>query len=169
MFPFTLRSLDICALENQEERNKIPQTIHVVGQLSELMLGQTINPNYVHPGNLIMQVCIGKNMIPNIIIDLGATINIMNVEVMQILNLQNLMRQTPTILQMADILVVKPEGILEDIVVKIDSWEYLEDFIILHPKKNIGGYPLILGHPWLATANAYIECCFKNMTISQGE
>jgi hypothetical protein len=32
-----------------------------------------------------------------------------------------------------------------------------------------GGYPLILGHPWLAIVDAYIECHSGNMTISQGE
>jgi hypothetical protein len=70
---------------------------------------------------------------------------------------------------MASRSVVKPEGILKDIVVTIDSWEYPTYFIILYPKKNIGGYPLILRHPWLATAYAYIECHFENMTISQRE
>jgi hypothetical protein len=74
-----------------------PPTIHVVGQLSELMLGQTVNPKYVDPGNPVVQVYIGKNPIPNTLIDLGATINIMTVEVMETLNLQNLMHQTPTI------------------------------------------------------------------------
>jgi hypothetical protein len=70
---------------------------------------------------------------------------------------------------MVDRSTVKPEGILEDIVVTIDSWEYPTYFIILHPKTNMGGYPLILGHPWLATIDAYIECHSGNMTISQGE
>jgi hypothetical protein len=45
--------------------------------------------------------------------------------------------------------VIKLEGILEDILLAIDSWDYLAYFIILHPKTNIGGYPLILGNPWL--------------------
>jgi hypothetical protein len=32
----------------------------------------------------------------------------------------------------------------------------------------LGGYPLILGQPWLATGNAYIRYKFGDMTISHG-
>ena len=32
----------------------------------------------------------------------------------------------------------------------------------------MGGYPLILGRPWLATTNAYIACQSRKMTISSG-
>jgi hypothetical protein len=68
------------------------------------------------------------------------------------------LRPTPTVLQLADRSTVKPEGMLEDIVVSVDSWEYPADFMVLQPKANLGGYPLILGRPWLATADAYISC-----------
>jgi hypothetical protein len=40
--------------------------------------------------------------------------------------------------------------------------------MVLQPKANLGGYPLILGRPWLATADAYIGCRSGNMTISHG-
>jgi len=79
------------------------------------------------------------------------------------------MHQTPMVLQMVIRSAVKLEGISEDIIVTIDSWECPIDFIILHPKTNMGGYPLILVWPWLETMDAYIECCSGNMTISQGE
>jgi len=54
----------------------------------------------------------------------------------------------------------------EDIIVSVDSWEYLVDFMVLQPKANLGGYPLILGRPWLATVDAYIGCKSGDMTIS---
>jgi hypothetical protein len=40
--------------------------------------------------------------------------------------------------------------------------------MVLQPKSNLGGYPLILGRPWLATIDAFIGCRFGDMTISQG-
>jgi len=33
---------------------------------------------------------------------------------------------------------------------------------------KLTGYPLILGRPWLATADAYISCRAGNMTIKNG-
>ena len=36
------------------------------------------------------------------------------------------------------------------------------------PKSNLGGHPLILGRPWLATADAFISCRSGDMYISDG-
>lgn len=61
-----------------------------------------------------------------------------------------------------------PEGIVEDFMVSIDSWEYPDDFLVLQPKAKLTGYPLILGTPWLATVDAYISCRARSMTIKNG-
>lgn len=71
-------------------------------------------------------------------------------------------------LELADRSKVKPEGVLEDIFISLDSWEYPAHSYVLQPKTNIGGYPLILGRLWLATTNAYIGCQSGNMTITHG-
>ena len=42
------------------------------------------------------------------------------------------------------------------------------DFMILTPKNNLGGHPIILGRPWLATADAFISCRSGDMYISDG-
>ena len=57
---------------------------------------------------------------------------------------------------------------MEYVMVSIDSWEYLADFLVLQPKAKLTGYPLILGRPWLATIDAYISCRAGNMTIKNG-
>ena len=57
---------------------------------------------------------------------------------------------------------------VDDVIVTLNYWEYLIEFVILSPKTNMGGYPLILGRPWLATVDAYITCRSKKMTISNG-
>jgi hypothetical protein len=78
------------------------------------------------------------------------------------------LRKTTTVLQLADHSTVTPEGIVEDVMVSIDSWEYPADFLVLQPKAKLTGYPLILGRPWLATVDAYISCRAGNMTIKNG-
>ena len=47
----------------------------------------------------------------------------MGKQTMEQLQLPNL-QYTPTLLQLADISVIKPNGVLEDIYVSLDSWEY---------------------------------------------
>ena len=85
--------------------------------------------------------------IPNTLIDLGAAINIMSKQTMNQLKLSNL-QYTHTLLQLADRSVIKPDGVLEDIYVSLSFWEYPIDFMILTPKNNLGGNPLILIRPW---------------------
>ena len=41
-------------------------------------------------------------------------------------------------------------------------------FIILTPKNDLGGHPLILGRPWLATVDAFISCRSSDMYVFDG-
>jgi len=50
----------------------------------------------------------------------------------------------------------------------VDSWEYPADFLIINPRNQLDGHPLILGRPWLATTDAYISCRIGSMTIERG-
>ena len=105
----------------------------------------------------MVTISINNFSVPNTLIDLGAAINVMTTENMKHLKLHNI-KTTTTILELADRYKVVPEGILEDIIISLDSWEYPVEFLILQPKTNLGGYPLILGRPWLATTDAFIGC-----------
>jgi hypothetical protein len=42
------------------------------------------------------------------------------------------------------------------------------DFLVIHPKSSKPGHLVVLGRPWLATANVFISCRFGEMTISNG-
>jgi len=81
------------------------------------------------------------------------------------LNLQGSLKKTTTILQLEDHSIITREGIVEDVMVSVDSSEYPIDFLVLQPKAKLTSYPLILGRPWLSTANGYINCRDGNMTI----
>ena len=81
----------------------------------------------------------------------------MTMETLCSLNIYN-MRPTPTILELANRSKVKPEGVVDDVIVSIYSWEYPVDLIIIQPKSNLGGHTLILGRPWLTTFDAFIGC-----------
>ena len=59
---------------------------------------------------------------------------------------------------------------MDDLIISVNSWEYPADFLVLQPKSQLGGHPLILGRPWLATADACISCWSRSgsLTISDG-
>ena len=64
--------------------------------------------------------------------------------------------------------MVKPAGVLDEIVVSVASWEYPINFMVVESKDPSKGHPIILGIPWLATANSFIGCSDGEMTISNG-
>jgi hypothetical protein len=103
-----------------------------------------------------------------VLVDLGEGINIMPIETIEFLQLRKKFRPTPTFLELFDYSTIKPEGVIDDLVISVDSWEYPIDFVVLQPKTHLGGHPLILGTPWLATADAFIGCRSSSMTISDG-
>ena len=85
------------------------------------------------------------------------------------------LKPTNITLSLADRSVKIPKGIVEDVLVKVDKFYYLVDFVVLDTKPLANGpnhVPIILGRPFLATANAIINCrngvmqlTFGNMTL----
>ena len=163
--PIYTKAIKELCLKKPTRKRVDPQTIHVIGHLDGLMTNTISMEKYVDPGIPKVTTIINNIHIPNTLIDLGATINVMTLETMKTLQLTNL-QHTTIVLELADRSKVIPEGILEDIIVSLDSWEYPVDFLVLQPKSNLGGHPIILGRPWLATADAFIGCRLGNMIIS---
>ena len=105
--------------------------IHVMGKLSDFMMRKSMAVKYGDSGNLILTVQINGLEIPNLLVGMGATINVITTKTMHALGLHNL-KHTPTILELEDRSTVKPIGKLEDVTILVDSWHYLIDFLVLH-------------------------------------
>jgi hypothetical protein len=62
-----------------------------------------------------------------------------------------------------------PKEIIEDVLIKVDQFYFLVDFIVLRMElvQNVGvKIPVIFGQPFLATTNALINCRTGVMKIS---
>jgi hypothetical protein len=158
---------ELCIKKQGRKQKDLP-TVHLVGGLSEYILEQPKLANYGNPGNPVVTITIKEVPIENTLIDLGAAINVMTATTLEQLQLQPLLQPTPTILELANKTRVIPEGILDNVMVTLASWEYLVDFLFIHSKDPTQGHPVILGRPWLAITNAFIGCREGEMTISNG-
>ena len=81
------------------------------------------------------------------------------------------LKPTNITLSLADRSVKIPKGIVEDVLVKIDIFYYPVDFVVLdtEPIANEPNHvPIILGRPFLATANAIINCRNGVMQLTIG-
>ena len=129
---------------------------------------------YKDPGSPTISVNIGGNSIDKSLLDLGASVNLLPYSVYKQLGLGEL-KPTNITLSLADRSVKIPKGIVEDVLVKIDKFYYPVDFLVLdtEPIANEPNHvPIILGRPFLATANAINNCrngvmqlTFGNMTL----
>ncbi|GJR33702.1 reverse transcriptase domain-containing protein [Tanacetum coccineum] len=87
--------------------------------------------------------------------DLGASINLMPLSVWEKLNLLNLTK-TRMILELADRTISTPTGIAEDVFMKVGTFFFLSDFVVVDYIAD-PRVPLILGRPFLRTARALID------------
>lgn len=139
-----------------------------MGDLAALMSGKTPPVKYGDPSHPTVIVQVGKTIGSRVLVDLSAPINIMTLETAQLLQLKNVIKETPTILELVDCSPIKLEGVIKDLIISVESWNYLADFVVLQTKKKLWGHPLILGRPWLDTIDAFISCRLGSMTISNG-
>ena len=136
---------------------------------------QSKNPvKYKDPGSPTISVNIGGTCLDKALLDLGASVNLLPYSVYKQLGLGEL-KPTNITLSLADRSVKIPKGIVEDVLVKVDKFYYPVDFVVLDTEPIANGpnqVPIILGRPFLATANAiinfrngFMQLTFGNMTL----
>ncbi|GKB58511.1 reverse transcriptase domain-containing protein [Tanacetum coccineum] len=95
--------------------------------------------------------------------DLGASINLMPLSVFEKLNRQGLTK-TRMVLELADRSISTPTGIAEDVFVKVGTFYFPADFVVVDYDAD-PRVPLILGRPFLRTARALIDVHGEEMTL----
>ena len=119
------------------------------------------------PGSFTISCIIGGVEIQKALCDSGASINLMPLSIAKQLSLGELIPTSIT-LQMADRSMVKPEGVLEDVLVTVGKFFFPVDFIILDMEED-SQVPLLLGRPFQATGAALIDMQKGVLTLRVGE
>jgi len=149
---------DLCT-QKQQTRANTPKKVFLTKQVRSI-LQDSLPPKFKDPGAPTISCIIGDHKIDKALLDLGARVNLFPYSVYLQLGLGEL-KPTPIILQLADRSIKKPRGIIEDVIIQVNNFYFPVDFIVLdtepvaNPKKMI---PVILGCPFLATANENINC-----------
>ncbi|XP_058202938.1 uncharacterized protein LOC131317400 [Rhododendron vialii] len=163
---------DLCTQKRKCKTN-VSKKVLLTEQVSSVF--QSIAPPKLQdPGTPTISIGIGNHVIERALLDLGASVNLIPYSVYEQLGLGEL-KPTSVTLQLADRSIKVPRGVVEDVLVKVNDFYFPADFIVLDTepvqilKKQT---PVILGRPFLATANANIhvrsgemEVTFGNMTL----
>jgi hypothetical protein len=115
-------------------------------------------------GRPIITITIGAYTFKNALCDFGSSVNIMTKVIYKKINGSRLL-YTTICLQLADLSLCHPEGILDDICLGVGRSYVVADFVVV----KTGGSentPIILGSPYLATAKAIIYADAAKITFS---
>ncbi|GJT45408.1 reverse transcriptase domain-containing protein [Tanacetum coccineum] len=118
------------------------------------------------PGSFTIPCDIGHLHINNALADLGASISLMPYTMYEKLGLRE-PKPTRMRLELADRSIQYPQGIAENILIKIDKFILRIDFVILDMRED-SKILIILGRPFLAIARAMIDVFNKKITLRVG-
>jgi len=152
-----------------KRKTNVPKKVCLTEQVSSILQCK-LPIKYKDPECPTISCTIGVSHIEKTLLDFGASVNLLPYSVYLELGLVEL-KPTSMTLQLADRSVKIPRGIVEDVLIKVDKFYFPVDFIVLdtEPVHNVGvQIPVILGRPFLATANALINCRTGVMKISFG-
>ena len=118
------------------------------------------------PDSFTIPCSVGKYEFKKALCDFGASINLMPLSVVQRLCLGELTPTTIT-LQMADRSMAQPEGIMEDVLVKVGKFVFPVDIVVMKMEDDTQ-VPLFLGRPFLATRANLIVVHKGELTLIVG-
>ncbi|GJS61473.1 reverse transcriptase domain-containing protein [Tanacetum coccineum] len=160
-FAPTIRNL----LMNKEkllELAKIPLNENCSAMLLKKLLEKLGDPGkFLIPCNFPgMDVC-------HALADIGASINLMPLSIWKKLSLPEL---TPTrmTLELADRYITDPKGLAEDVFVKVGSFHFPTDFVVVDFEAD-PRVPLILGRSFLRTSRALIDVYEGELILKNGD
>ncbi|KAI5313291.1 hypothetical protein L3X38_042465 [Prunus dulcis] len=130
------------------------------------VLQRKLPPKLEDPGSFNIPINIGDKTVGRAMLDLGASINVMPYSVYQALGLEGI-KKTSIRLELADHSIKYPRGIVEDILVQVNTLILPADFVVMDMEDN--PYvdrvdPILLGRPFMATADTIIKV--KDGTLS---
>ena len=137
---------------------------------STSLIRNNLPPKYKDPGSPTISIVVGNSKLGHALVDLGASVNLLPYSVYVELGLGEL-ELTNITLQLANRSVKIPREIVKDVLVQVDKFYFPVDFIVLDTQPVVDQgiqFPVILGRPFLANANAIIHCRGGLMTLSFG-
>ncbi|XP_027108784.2 uncharacterized protein [Coffea arabica] len=130
----------------------------IVGKNVSAVLQRKFPPKCGDPGMFTIPCRIGNTVIRRAMLDLGVSINIMPKSIYAPLKLGPL-KETEIIIQLVDRTNTYPDGLVEDVLVKVNDLVFPADFYVLDMDDDHSPDPshLLLGRPFMSTAQTKID------------
>ncbi|GKB66306.1 reverse transcriptase domain-containing protein, partial [Tanacetum coccineum] len=152
-------------LRNKEKLKEIAITT-VNAECSAIIMNK-VPEKLEDPGKFLIPCALQELNRTSALANSGASINLLSHSIYKKLRLEAL---TPTrmTLELANHSITHPMGIAEDVVVRVDGFTFLADFVVVNFKPDLR-VPIILGRPFLRTAKALIDLYKETLTLRVGK
>ncbi|XP_070005215.1 uncharacterized protein [Nicotiana sylvestris] len=141
------------------------ETIKMTHQVSAIV--HSMAPKLEDPGAFTISCTIRSVEFAKALCDLGASINLMPYLVFMMLGIGK-QRPTSMRLQMANHTMMRPVGVIKDVLVRVDKFILPANFVILDCEVHYE-VPIILGRPYLATGKALVDVEVRELTFRIGD
>ena len=131
-----------------KNRKITEERIVILTETCNAMIQKTLPEKMQDPGSFTIPCKIRDADMGKALCDSEASINLMPLSVAKRLSLGELTLMAMT-LQMADMTLANPEGILEDVLIKVGKFVFPVDFVVINIEED-KQVPLMLGRPFLA-------------------
>ncbi|GKC00312.1 reverse transcriptase domain-containing protein, partial [Tanacetum coccineum] len=152
-------------LRNKEKLEEI--AIMTVNAECSAIIMKKVPEKLKDPGKFLIPCALQEVNRTSALADSGASINLLPHSIYKKLELEAL---TPTrmTLELANRSITYPMGIAEDVVVIVDGFTFLADFMVVNfePDPRV---PIILGRPFLRTTKALIDLYKEKLTLRVGK
>ena len=132
-----------------------------------VVIQKTLLEKMQDPSSFTTPCKIGDADMGKLLCDSRTSINLMPLSVAQRLSLGELTPTTIT-LKMTYITLAHPEGILEDVLIKVGKFVFPVDFVAINMEED-KQVPLLFGRPFLATRAALIDVKKGKLTLRVGD
>ena len=151
----------------RKKRKIIEEGIGSLTATCSAVIQKTLPEKMQDPDSFTIPYKIGDADIGKALYDSGDSFNLMPLSVAKRLSLGEL---TPTAmtLQMADMTLAHPEGILEDVLIKVGNFVLPMDFVVINIEED-KQVSLLLRRPFLATGVALIDVKKGELTLRVGD
>ncbi|XP_022018035.1 uncharacterized protein LOC110917867 [Helianthus annuus] len=156
-------------LSIEKQHNKLPELVDLISHVSAV-LSSALPQKAQDPGDPLIPIQIGTFKIERALLDLGACVSILPGSLYDQYDFGPLKKfDTPVVL--ADQTPTHPRGMVEDVIVKVDDCYYPVDFLVVDYVGCVEDTQpiVILGRPFLATANAIINCATGMVSMKFGD
>ncbi|GJY24895.1 reverse transcriptase domain-containing protein [Tanacetum coccineum] len=148
-------------LKDKEKLEELANTpINV--ECSAILLNKVLE-KLEDPGKFLIPCILQDLEVYNSLADSGASVNLMPLSIHEKLGIGPL-KPTQMTLELANRFVTFPMGIAEDVIVKVENYNFLADFVIVDFEAD-PRVPIILGRPFLRTARALMDLYEEKLTL----